>query len=189
MARIASPPALERKLTPVGVLPLEDEGTFSGYASLFDVVDLGRDRVRRGAFAASLARRGTAGVRMLWQHDPAEPIGIWLTIEEDERGLLVRGRLEPAVERGREALALIRRGAIDGLSIGFRAARSTIERTTRIRELVEIDLWEISLVTFPMLPGARVARIKGSEVTRAASLMRRAARTLRHKTGRKGLSP
>jgi HK97 family phage prohead protease len=183
-----SAPALERKFTPLGTTPIDADGTFSGYASLFDVVDLGRDRVRRGAFARSLAKRGAAGVRMLWQHDPGEPIGVWVTIEEDAKGLLVHGRLEPAVERGRAALVLLRRGALDGLSIGFRAARSAVERGTRIRDLVEIDLWEISLVTFPMLPDARVARVKGGrpDEDRAATLMRRAASSLRSNPGKRG---
>jgi HK97 family phage prohead protease len=183
-----SAPALERKFTPVGATPIDPDGTFSGYASLFDVVDLGRDRVRRGAFSTCLAKRGAHGVRMLWQHDPGEPIGVWMSIEEDRKGLLVQGRLEPAVERGRAALALLRRGALDGLSIGFRAARSRVERGTRIRDLVEIDLWEISLVTFPMLPDARVARVKGGrpDEDRAASLMRRAAWTLRSNPVKRG---
>jgi HK97 family phage prohead protease len=174
-------PALETKVAHEPVGSVEPDGTFSGYASLFDVVDLGRDRVRAGAFAASLARRGASGVRMLWQHDPGEPIGVWLALREDARGLFVTGRLAPAVARSREALALLRQGAVDGLSIGFRTARSLLEPKTGIRDLVEIDLWEISLVTFPMLPGARVARVKraASSQLRLASTIRRAARRLR----------
>lgn len=93
---------------------------FTGYASVFGVPDLGRDVVMPGAFSASLARRGAAGVRMLWQHDPTEPIGLWLSLAEDHRGLRVEGKLNPAVQRAREVEALIREGALDGLSIGFR---------------------------------------------------------------------
>lgn len=173
---------LETKLTLAPVESREPDGTFSGYASLFDAVDLGRDRVRPGAFAASLARRGAGGIRMLWQHDPGEPIGVWLDLREDGRGLFVTGRLEPGVARSREALALLRQGAIDGLSIGFRTARSRREPGSAIRDLLEIDLWEISLVTFPMLPGARVGRVKRAASPpppRLASTIRRATRRLR----------
>jgi uncharacterized protein len=97
---------------------------------------------------------------MLWQHDPAQPIGRWLAIREDARGLLVRGRLNLAVERAREIHALLKEGAVDGLSIGFRVERARRERATGLRRLERLDLWEISLVTFPMLPGARVGAVK-----------------------------
>jgi|tagenome__1003787_1003787.scaffolds.fasta_scaffold20532470_2 uncharacterized protein len=174
-------PILERKFT-AGIDALSPDGSFSGHASLFDRVDLGRDRVRRGAFAASLAKRGVSGIRMLWQHDPAEPIGVWHSIEEDEDGLFVRGHLAPDAARSRDALALLRQGAIDGLSIGFKTARSRVDKSTGIRDLVEIDLWEISLVTFPMLPEARVTGLKGRRLpdgARLESVLRSAARQLR----------
>lgn len=133
------------------------DGLFSGHAAIFGVEDLAHDVVEPGAFAASLSRRGASGVRMLWHHDPAEPIGRWLDIREDARGLFVRGRLSTAVNRGREALALLHDGALDGLSIGFRTVKGRRDRRDGLRRLVEVDLWEISLVTFPMQPGARVA--------------------------------
>jgi HK97 family phage prohead protease len=139
-------------------------GVFEGYASLFGVADLGKDVVAPGAFNASLARRGVRGVRMLWQHDPAEPIGRWLAIAEDSRGLFVRGRLNLAVARAREIHALMKEGAIDGLSIGFRAERARHDRTSGLRRLERLDLWEISLVTFPMLPGARVEAVKARNI-------------------------
>ncbi|MBL8590566.1 MAG: HK97 family phage prohead protease [Methylobacteriaceae bacterium] len=144
----------------------ESGGLVTGYASLFGVADLGGDVVAPGAFRASLARRGAAGVRMLWQHDPAQPIGRWLSIEEDARGLRVAGELSREVARARELAALIREGALDGLSIGFRAERATKDARGR-RRLVSVDLWEISLVTFPMLAGARVER---KRMASAASL-------------------
>src|SRR5690349_20522687 len=99
------------------------DGLFSGYASLFGVPDLGRDVVAPGAFAETLRARGPGGVRMLWQHDPAEPIGRWLSLAEDARGLRVEGCLNLAVQRAREIDALMREGAVDGLSIGFRTVR------------------------------------------------------------------
>jgi HK97 family phage prohead protease len=93
---------------------------------------------------------------MLFQHDPAEPVGIWLELREDAHGLYARGRLIPEVARGRELLSLIKARAIDGLSIGFRTLKARVDPKTRVRRLYELDLWEISIVTFPLLAGARV---------------------------------
>jgi HK97 family phage prohead protease len=98
---------------------------------------------------------------MLFQHDPAMPIGVWKDIREDSRGLFVRGRLMPEVAKAREVLALMRAGAIDGLSIGFRTVRGRTDAKSGVRRLIEVDLWEISVVTFPMLPAARVSAVKG----------------------------
>ena len=146
---------LEHKFSRLsGDIELKDGHIIEGYASLFDAVDQGNDVVARGAYAASLAKR--SGVKMLWQHDPAQPIGIWDEIREDDRGLWVKGRILTDVEKGREAAALIAAGAIDGLSIGYRTVKSTkINHGQRL--LTEVELWEVSLVTFPMLPEARVA--------------------------------
>ncbi|MGC2644024.1 MAG: HK97 family phage prohead protease, partial [Pseudolabrys sp.] len=139
-----------------------------GYASLFGEVDQARDMVMRGAFADTLTARGIRRVPMLFQHDPSEPVGIWLDLREDHRGLFARGRLIPEVARGRELLSLLRAGAIDGLSIGFRTAKARIDPKTRIRRIYAVDLWEISIVTFPMLTGARVRAVKHSHArTRA----------------------
>ena len=151
----------ERKRLDLAVSAVEPDGSFSGYASLFDKVDLGKDVVERGAFAASLRMRGAAGIRMLYQHDPNEPIGAWTAIREDARGLFVRGRLTREVARAREVLSLMRAGALDGLSIGFRAVRARRDAGSGVRRILEADLWEISVVTFPMLPGARVEAVKG----------------------------
>ena len=138
------------------------DGTFEGYASIFNRRDLGSDVVLPGAFRGSLAKRNAAGIRMLFQHDPAQPIGVWERIYEDARGLYVRGRLTTEVTKAREVLALMRAGAIDGLSIGFRAVQGKRDARTGIRNLSEIDLWEISVVTFPMMPEARVDSVKGA---------------------------
>lgn len=135
-------------------------GLVDGYASLFGVVDDGGDMVVAGAFARSLRKRGAAGVKMLWQHQAAEPIGVWTSIGEDARGLKVEGKLDLSVARAREALSLIRSGAVDGLSIGFRARRATRDKSTGVRRLFELDLWEISIVTFPMLTHARIDAVK-----------------------------
>lgn len=130
----------------------------SGYASVFGQRDQGGDVVAPGAFAASLARLGAAGgrVRMLWQHDPGAVIGVWDEVREDATGLWVKGRLLEAVEKGREAAALMAAGAVDGLSIGYRTRRAE-KLADGGRRLLELELWEVSLVTFPMLPAARLA--------------------------------
>ena len=124
-----------------------------GYASLWGVADLNGDVVQAGAFADSLARTGAAGVRMLNQHDAHAPVGVWEQIVEDERGLFVRGRIEDWSPQARFAAALSRAGALDGLSIGYRAARA--RREGRLRVLSAVELWEVSLVVFPALVGAR----------------------------------
>ena len=160
---------LEAKFQPLqgqapAIADVAADGTITGYASLFGVADQGGDLVAPGAFAASLTARGANQVRLLFQHDPAEPIGVWEEIVEDARGLRVRGRLLPDVSRGAEVLALMRAGAVDGLSIGYRAVRA--HRDGRgLRVLTEIDLWEVSIVTFPMLPDARVSSVKGEVAT------------------------
>src|SRR5215470_2213897 len=139
---------------------IDPDGTVEGYASLFGEIDQARDMVMRGAFAETLASRGIRRIPMLFQHDPSEPVGIWLELREDFRGLFARGRLIPEVARGRELISLLREGAIDGLSIGFRASKARIDPKTRIRRLHAVDLWEISIVTFPLLAGARVRAVK-----------------------------
>ena len=135
----------------------DQDGVFEGYASVFGVVDQGMDVVERGAFRKSL---GSRKVKMLWQHDMSQPIGVWDDIYEDERGLFVRGRLLKEVEKGREAMALLRAGAIDSMSIGYRTMEAIPEGDGRVRKLMEVDLFEISLVTFPMLPDAKVTNVK-----------------------------
>ncbi|MDE2444802.1 MAG: HK97 family phage prohead protease [Alphaproteobacteria bacterium] len=145
-------------------------GVFAGYASLFGKRDGAGDMVMPGAFAASLKKRGAENIRMLFQHNPAEPVGVWLDIHETERGLYVQGRLNRNVQRGRELLALLEQGGLDGLSIGFKTIAARQDRATKTRALTAIDLWEISLVTFPMLDGARVSTVKSSVRARADSL-------------------
>lgn len=150
--------APERKFCRLGEdLTVTDGFRIEGYASLFGKTDQGGDIVSKGAYGASLKALGAAGrrVKMLWQHDPCEPIGIWDEVREDERGLYVKGRILDEVAKGREAAALIAAGAIDGLSIGYRTVKARKDDKGR-RLLSELELWEVSLVTFPMLPDARV---------------------------------
>jgi len=143
-----------------------EDGTFEGYASVFGIADKGNDVVDRGAYTKSLDALASAGrkVKMLWQHDPAHPIGVWEEIREDAKGLFVKGRIVTEVEKGREALALLRAGAIDGMSIGYRTVKAA--SVNGARHLKELDLWEVSLVTFPMLPEAVVTGLKSAETER-----------------------
>lgn len=174
---------LEHKFARFGDGITVEGGTeISGYASLFGSVDQGGDVVAKGAYGASLAAGGAAGrrVKMLWQHDPAQPIGVWDEVREDARGLWVKGRILDSVAKGREAAALIAAGAIDGLSIGYRTVRAAKTQSGQ-RILSELDLWEVSLVTFPMLPSARVAAkgdfVSVGEVLRDMADVFRDART------------
>ena len=156
---------LETKLCRLGGDVSVTDGTvISGYASVFGAVDQGGDVVEPGAYGASLARLAASGgrVKMLWQHDPAVPIGVWDEVREDARGLWVSGRLLTDVAQGREAAALVAAGAIDGLSIGYRTVTAAKDAGGR-RRLKVLELWEVSLVTFPMLPEARVAEAKGAD--------------------------
>lgn len=149
---------LERKFCRADqTLEVKDGTTIEGYASLFGQVDRGNDVVEQGAYTASLKSLVKAGrrVRMLWQHNASEPIGVWDEVREDSNGLYVKGRLLPEVGRAREAAALLDAGAIEGLSIGYRTLKAVKDDSGR-RRLQELELWEVSLVTFPMLPEARV---------------------------------
>ena len=172
-------PGLEVKFAG-GAPVLTDGQVIDGYASLFGMTDQGGDAVAPGAFGASLARLAAKGdkVRMLWQHDPAKPIGVWDEIREDEKGLWVKGRLLPEVTQAREAAALIQAGAIDGLSIGYRTIRAERDKQGR-RVLAEVELWEVSLVTFPMLPEAKVGRKDADDLREVAALFVAAAEALR----------
>ena len=148
---------LELKFSGGAAARLSDGSVIEGYASLIGMADQGGDVVLPGAYAAGLRRLTEKGgrVRMLWQHDPTQPIGIWEEIREDERGLWVKGRLLTEVAQAREAASLVAAGAIDGLSIGYRTVSAERDAKGR-RALSEVELWEVSLVTFPMLPDARV---------------------------------
>ena len=141
----------------------DQDGTFEGYASVFDIVDNGLDVVNRGAFTKSLDRRKP---KLLWQHDMAQPIGVWDEIKEDERGLHVKGRISKDVQKGAEAMALLKMGAIDSMSIGYRTVQAVKEGNGSVRRLVELDLFEVSLVTIPMLDAATVTDVKSIKTVR-----------------------
>lgn len=145
----------------------ESAGVFTGYGSIFGNKDLGNDIVVEGAFAKSIAKKGAKGVKLLYQHRADEPIGVFDEILEDRKGLKVKGRLAMGTQRGREVYELMKMGALDGLSIGFRVDSKGYDYDERgkRRKLKEVDLMEISAVTFPMNPRARVAQVKGADRT------------------------
>jgi HK97 family phage prohead protease len=143
-----------------------EDGTVEGYGSVFGVRDNYDDVIAQGAFDASLKAHKAAGTMpaMLWQHDAHQPIGIWESMTEDASGLRIKGRLALDTVRGKEAHALLKMGALNGLSIGFMSKQWAYDRDTEVRTLTEIDLWEVSLVTFPANEKARVTNVKSADM-------------------------
>lgn len=146
---------------------IDMQGRFAGYASVFNVVDNQRDIMLRGAFARTLKDR-IGEIKLLWQHQQDEPIGVFDTMFEDARGLYVEGRLLLNVQRAKEAHTLMKAGALRGLSIGYSPTRYHIDKKG-IRHLAEVELWEVSLVTFPANEAANVTVVK--EAVPAAQLL------------------
>jgi len=145
----------------------EEYGVFEGYGSIFNNTDLGNDVIVNGAFTKSIKKTGAKGVKLLYQHKTDMPIGVYESIEEDEKGLKVRGRLAMKTQAGRETYELMKMGALDGLSIGFRTSPKgqSYDPKTRVRKISEVELMEISVVTFPMNPKAKVQKVKGQELS------------------------
>jgi HK97 family phage prohead protease len=144
------------------ITSVNEKGYFCGYASVFNHVDDQKDVVIPGAFSTSLDKWERQGQwpKMLWQHNQKEPIGRWLFIEEDAKGLYVEGQLLLDVQKASEAYALMRAGAVDGLSIGFRVVKAGREDKSNVRFIKEVDLLEISVVTFAANQEAKITRIK-----------------------------
>lgn len=145
----------------------DEEGMFEGYASTFGNIDKGNDVVVNGAFRKSLRRRPYNKVKLLYQHRTDEPIGVFRSMREDDRGLYVKGQLAMGTQKGKEVYELMKMGALDAMSIGFKAdpkSQSYDERRRR-RFLRDVDLMEVSLVTFPMNDKALVHQVKGSDRT------------------------
>lgn len=146
-------------------------GIFTGYASVFGELDSYRDIVMPGAFAKSLRRfkELTRKVPMLWQHDPRTPIGVYTELAEDDTGLLVTGQCNMDVQQGRECHALMAQEALTGLSIGYNTVRDEWDEKGMARKLFEVDLWEISPVTFPAGDSARVDGVKSVDLITSLS--------------------
>jgi len=151
-----------------------------GWAAIYDEVDLNRDIIAPGAFARSLAATGPAGVKFLYQHAAEMPVGRWRAFEEREKGLYAIGEIHLSTQTAREAAELIKADIIDGLSIGFQPIRA--QRTGGGRRILEASLWEVSIVTFPMAPKARLVRASTAPRSRSveafAQTVREAARIL-----------
>lgn len=140
-----------------------EDGTFSGYGSVFGNVDGGMDIVQKGAFAASLKDIIKSGdpLPALWQHNSCEPVGGFDVLEEDDHGLKVSGfLLKDEVVRAAEAYALMKRRVVKGLSIGYRVLKDSWNEKTNVRTLIELELVEISIVTFPMNEEAQIDAVK-----------------------------
>ncbi len=147
---------------PFEIKSILENGGFSGYASVFDVVDSQKDIILKGAFSRAI-KAGFSSIKLLWQHQMAQPIGYFTQMREDGRGLFVEGQLLLDVQKGREAYALLKSGAISGLSIGYNVVSSRFDEANLIRYIKEVDLFEISLVTFPANDKAVVVAVKSSE--------------------------
>jgi len=142
-----------------------NKGIFTGYGSIFGNEDQGNDIMQKGAFTKSLVNRPVSKVKMLYQHKTDEPIGVFTDMYEDSKGLFVKGQLAMGTQKGREAYELLKMGALDGMSIGFRAdpeKQGYNENKRGVRTLKEVDLMEISLVTFPMNESALIETVKGN---------------------------
>ena len=147
---------------PLEIKAVNQDGLFSGYASVFEEIDSYRDIVKRGAFEKTLADTESKGraVPILWQHDASKPIGVYTSLKEDERGLYVEGQLNMDVQQAREALSLLRQKALSGISIGYNSVRYDTDVKSGVRRLYELKLFEASLVTFPACDSARVTDVK-----------------------------
>lgn len=156
----------DRLDVPFKIKAVSDDGLFSGYGSVFGVIDSYKEVVAPGAFAESLSQRTPA---LLWQHRSGEPIGVYSALREDQTGLYVEGKLALKTARGAEAYELLKMGAISGLSIGFVTRDDSYDRVTGIRTLKKVDLWEVSLVTFPANDAARVSGVKSIDTIASLS--------------------
>ncbi len=140
---------------------LSEKGVFVGYASVFDVVDSQSDIIQRGAFSRSITGRAQE-IKLLWQHALHEPIGIIEELREDMHGLYIKGRLLMDVAKAREAYSLLKSGVVKGLSIGYSPKRYRIDSASGVRHISDVDLWEVSLVTFPANDAAQITVVKST---------------------------
>lgn len=140
------------------------EGVFTGYGAIFNNVDNGGDIIMPGAFAKSIKNRDPKAVKMLWMHDSDDPIGYWTAIEEDQKGLKLTGQLLLTLKKAVEVFEMMQAGIIDSLSVGYRTVKASYDEATSVRKLLELDLWEVSAVTFPMNDKAKIQTVKNIEI-------------------------
>lgn len=164
---------------PLSLKVVAEDGFFAGYASVFNVVDSQYDSILPGAFSNTLRQRKyNQAIPLLWQHHADEPIGTLTTLREDGNGLYVEGRILLSVQCGREAHALLKSGVIEGLSIGYTAVDYQFDEQTGVRYLSEVELWEISLVTFPANPEAGVISVKEMDFFEVLQALERAMKVV-----------
>ena len=140
----------------------KDDGTFEGYASVFNNKDLGNDVIKEGAFAKSIKGKKAKQIKLLYQHKTDEPIGVVDSLEEDARGLKIKGRLAMGTQKGKEVFELMKMGALDSMSIGYKLSPDDYKYSDKLkkRTITNLDLMEISMVTFPMNPKAKITKVK-----------------------------
>ena len=154
------------------------DGTIEGYGSVFGVKDSYADVIQKGAFDKSIKahREAKSMPAMLWQHDTSTILGVWTEMSEDANGLKLKGKLAMDTVKGKEAHALLKMGALNGLSIGFMTKQAQYDEKTEIRTLTEVEIWETSIVTFPANTKARVTHVKSAD---AMQTLKDAERILR----------
>ena len=164
-----SSPALQRRAYAVQLKAASESGVVEGYGSVFDTLDSYDDTISAGAFVTTLAAHKSAGTMpaMLWQHNADAPVGVWTEMVEDAKGLRVKGQLCMDIQAGKDAYALLKMGALNGLSIGFMSKSWAYDTETDVRTLTEVDLWEVSLVTFPANGKSRITNVKSASETLA----------------------
>jgi hypothetical protein len=170
---------METKHIPMELKASGEQGTFSGYGSIFGNVDLHGDIVEKGAFAETLKERPIEHVGLYWMHDPREPIGKWSIMEEREQGLWVEGKLTLGVSRAREVYELMKDGAVTGLSIGYRTRKYDLDGENDIRILKDVELFEVSAVSGPANEEARIAGVKSAKDFANLATVREANQALR----------
>lgn len=146
---------------------LTDQGDFEGYASTFGNIDGVGDIVSSDAFNKTLREAKKTGKypKLLWQHRFDSPIGVITEMRKDGTGLLIKGRLNLDVSKGKEAHSLLKQGAMDSMSIGYYVMDCDVDAKTGVRTIKDLKLWEVSLVTFPANEKAVVTGVKSKPVT------------------------
>jgi len=144
----------------------EEDGSFEGYGSVFNNKDLGNDVIKYGAFSESIKSKKPKQIKLLYQHKTDEPIGVIDSLEEDSRGLKIKGRLAMKTQKGKEVYELMKMGALDSMSIGYRLSPDDYKYSDKLkkRTISNLDLMEISMVTFPMNPKAKIPKVKLAEM-------------------------
>lgn len=148
----------------VKLAEVDEDGSFEGYAAVFNNIDTGYDLMEKGSFTKTLAEKSPNQIKLLYQHDRYKPIGVIKEIKEDRKGLWIKGKLNVNTTLGAEVRSNMQEGVLDSLSIGYRATDYQYKEIGKntIRVLKAVDLWEVSVVTFPANPKATVQSVKSA---------------------------